>query len=91
MAAATLMSMGYNVFSPISHSHPISMCMGEEQKTNPDFWLKQDFAILKHCDELCLVVIGEDGERLIEESYGCQREIEFAKEHGIKITKIEML
>ncbi len=54
--AAELMDKGYCVFSPISHSYPISKYC----KANPcdhKFWLAQDLWILDCCEEvhvLCL-------------------------------------
>jgi len=54
--AAELMMSGNLVFSPLSHSHPIS----EHCVVDPcdhDFWLRQDLWILAICDEfhiLCL-------------------------------------
>lgn len=38
--AAKLMEMGYTVFSPIAHSHPIAQYVGNQ--TDGPFWLKQD-------------------------------------------------
>lgn len=54
--AAELMMAGNLVFSPLSHSHPISKHCSVDPCDN-DFWLKQDLWILDICDEfhiLCL-------------------------------------
>ena len=54
--AAELMEQGYCVFSPISHSHPISKYTTADAN-NYSFCLKQDMAWLMVCDEfhiLCL-------------------------------------
>ena len=54
--AAELMEAGNLVFSPLSHSHPISKYCKIDPCDN-DFWLRQDLWILENCDEfhvLCL-------------------------------------
>jgi nucleoside 2-deoxyribosyltransferase len=49
--AARLMEEGNLVFSPLSHSHPISKwCRIDSCSHN--FWLKQDLWILEICDEM---------------------------------------
>lgn len=79
-SAAKLMEEGKVVFSPIAHSHPIEAYgMGEIKDAN--FWLHQDFAILSRCDEMYVLML--DGWK---ESYGVNREIDFANERGMKIT-----
>ncbi len=55
--AARLMEEGNLVFSPLSHSHPISK-QGEADSCPHDFWLRQDLWILEICDEMhiyCLI------------------------------------
>jgi hypothetical protein len=54
--AAKLMEQGHIVFSPLSHSHPISKHC-KVDPTDHDFWLRQDLPWLEMCDEmhvLCL-------------------------------------
>jgi nucleoside 2-deoxyribosyltransferase len=80
--AAELMLQGFNVFCPIAHSHAIEEYMSERQ--TGDFWLEQDFAVLKHCDEL--LVYKMPG---WEDSYGVWKEIHFAGEHGIPVKYID--
>ena len=79
--AAELMLEGYEVFCPIAHTHPIQDVIGD---MDADWWLRQDFAVLKHCDEL--VVYKMPG---WEDSYGVYREIGFAKVNYIPIRYIE--
>ena len=70
--SAILMESGYTVFSPISHSHPISKHLTNFGDSNADFWLAQDLCILEKCDELHVVIINESfGQELIDKSYGC--------------------
>lgn len=52
-AAAAIMMQGHVVFSPISHSHPIAIPLGNE--LSHGFWLKQDLAFFDWADELWVV------------------------------------
>jgi len=83
--AAKLMQKGYVVFSPISHSHPISDHMADEMRISQQFWMHQDLPILGKCDEFHLIYIGKNGQKLINESKGCQAEIKKATELGLPI------
>ena len=47
--AGKLMKQGYIVFSPISHSHPISLHIGNS--LSHAFWLEQDRFYMNACDE----------------------------------------
>lgn len=80
--AAQLMEEGYEVFCPIAHSHPIEV-HGMKGRKDGDWWLKQDFAVLAHCDKMFVYCI--DGWK---ESYGIKREVEFADLAKIPITFI---
>lgn len=80
--AAELMMAGHLVFSPLSHSHPIS----KHCKVNPcdhDFWLRQDLWILRFCDEMHILCL--DG---WDESTGIKIEVEYAKTLGIDVRMI---
>lgn len=79
IVAARLMSKGYIIFSPISHSHPIADYLDTELRTSQEFWMKQDIPLVSKCDEMIIVVIGDNGYSLIENSKGCQSEIKEAK------------
>ncbi len=81
--AAELMLKGDNVFCPIAHSHPIEI-HGIKVRKDGDFWLKQDFALLKTADEL--VVYKMPG---WEKSYGVSKEIEFAESNGIPVSYLD--
>lgn len=77
--AAKLMNRGYNVFCPIAHSHSIEVTSFTDIKDG-DWWLEQDFAILKKCDRLLVYKMpGWDV------SYGVNAEITFAKNNNIPI------
>ena len=77
--AAELMESGNLVFSPLSHSHPISNhCIVDP--TNHDFWLEQDLWILDICDEMHILCLpGWD------ESKGIKTEIEHAVSKGVHV------
>lgn len=72
--AGDLMKRGYIVFSPISHSHPISQHLGQDIQFDHDFWINQDLPILRMCSKLIFIVVGDKGMQRIEESRGCQSE-----------------
>lgn len=79
--AAELMSQGYNVFSPIAHSHPISQHIGNG--LDHDFWLSQDLSFLESwADEMWVLMLPG-----WEESIGIWKEVNFATEKGIKIKR----
>ena len=71
IAAMTLISAGYVVFSPISHSHPISVVQPAERNTH-ELWLGQDVYFMDWADTL--VVLKLPG---WEDSYGVQKEIDW--------------
>ena len=77
--AAELMMSGYLVFSPLSHSHPISKHCDVDPCDN-GFWLRQDLWILKFCDELHILCI--DGWK---QSVGIKIEIKEAKNIGMEV------
>lgn len=82
LKAAELMEQGYFVFSPIAHSHSIDIESGGFK--SPEFWLRQDFAILAYCDELWVYKLpGWDT------SYGVAEEIKFANAYDIPVKEID--
>lgn len=81
--AAELMEYGHQVFCPIAHSHPIEV-HGMEEIHDGAFWLKQDFAILKHVDAMYVYCM--EG---WEKSKGIAQEMEFAHAHGIPVMFME--
>lgn len=82
--AAKLMDQGFHVFCPIAHSHSIEEAGFPDDRRSGDWWLQQDFAILKHCDMLMVYKMPD-----WEKSYGIAKEIEFAKANGIPILYLE--
>ena len=77
--AGELMEQGLNVFCPIAHSHSIEEWCFDDRKDG-DWWLKQDFAVLEHCDELYVYMMPG-----WKESYGVGAEIDYAEQLNIPI------
>jgi hypothetical protein len=76
--AARLMGLGMQVFSPISHSHPIAQA--GSLPTDWAFWEEYDRTMLQACSTL--VVLRAQG---WQESSGVKAEMEIAKELRIPI------
>lgn len=81
--AAKLMSEGHNVFSPIAHSHPISLHL--DNSLDHDFWLKQDLSFLERwADEMVVLCLPGWGE-----SKGIVIEIKAAEQAHIPIREVK--
>lgn len=83
-AAGRLMHDGHAVFSPIAHSHPIEQFFDGAKVEGHDFWLRQDFAILRHASKLVVLML--EG---WEQSFGVRAEIELATRLNIPIEYLE--
>jgi hypothetical protein len=75
--AAELMSAGMNIYSPVTHSHPLVPYLGEECRFDHDFWLGIDKIMVDKCD--ALIVCCLPGWR---ESRGMRQEIEWFRDSG---------
>ena len=53
--AAQLMLEGYNVFSPVAHSHHIADHMDEALRLDHEFWMKQSLAFVGCCNKLIVL------------------------------------
>ena len=73
---------GYNIFSPITHSHPLSKY---GLRGDFAFWEKMDKQFIDWCDEVIVVVVPNNGWELIESSIGVQGEIEHANLTGKRV------
>ena len=82
--AASLISDGYIVYSPISHWHHIAK--EHLLPTDAEFWHKQNVFMLAASHKLVVLMVPD-----WQESDGLQREISYANEHGIPIEYIECL
>lgn len=75
-AAAHFLIRGYNIFSPITHSHPIPKYIPRRLDTHTH-WLGIDFQWIDVCDELWVFM--QPG---WYKSHGVINEIEYAKQIG---------
>ena len=80
--AAYLMEQGLQVFSPISHSHPIQEHF-KDPKTTWEFWAEHDIPFLKMCSHVHVLCL--DGWK---ESVGVTDEIRIADELSIPVVFI---
>lgn len=55
IAGELMRDFGYIVFSPISHSHPISLHIGNS--ISNEFWLRQDRFYMNLCDEMWVAML----------------------------------
>jgi len=78
--SAKLLLKGYNIFSPIVHSHPIEMASPEMLKWPQEklwqFWLNVDIAILEHVGFTGVILAPLWGT-----SKGCKEEYEWFLSH----------
>lgn len=75
---AKVMNMGYNPFSPITHSHPLTSF---GVPGDWEFWQKIDLDWIDVCDEVW-VLIPEEGVEKVRQSTGVNAEIKYAKNIG---------
>ena len=80
--AGKLMATGWNVFSPISHTHPIAEAC--ELPLGWDYWNEFAEAYLLHCDKVFVLML--DGWR---ESIGVQAELKIAERLRLPIEYID--
>jgi len=77
-AAGKLMGIGFIVYSPISHTHPIAMeC---NLPTDWEYWKNIDISFLKWCDVVHVICLHG-----WKESKGVQAEIKIARVLGKEI------
>ena len=76
-----LINAGNNVYSPITHTHPLVM-MGLDGAW--DFWEQCDYQFIDWADEIIVTIPPvENGIEIVQESVGVQAEIKY----GIKTGK----
>lgn len=78
--AARLMAGGFNVFSPLTHSHHVTQHLPPEYAHDHDFWLSRDLQIIDKCDAVYVLCL--DG---WTESKGVAVEIKYAEDNGIPV------
>lgn len=82
--AALLEKTGWNIFSPITHSHIIPRWIPDRLNTHT-FWLGLDFDWIKQCDEMWVFC-----QPNWDISYGVKEELKLARAEGMKIRFIDM-
>ena len=86
---AKLILQDYCVFSPISHSHNISL-LDDGSKITYQQWMNQDLEFLTLCDAVYVVdLINHHGLSLIYNSKGVMQEIEWAREFNKELKMIK--
>jgi len=86
--SAELMKQGYSVISPISQSHRIANHLDPDLRFSQEFWQAIDDPLVIACNRMCLIRIHieeKSAEQLIEESKGCQHEIEVCNKYNKEI------
>lgn len=79
--AAMLISQGFCVFSPISHSHPIWKAGIGVVEHSWEVWMEQDKEFVQWCDAVYVIeLVNLNGASLIYNSKGVMQEIEWASE-----------
>jgi len=86
IVAGQLMEEGFVVFSPVSHSHSIAQYLPFSLLTDHNFWMRQDIPLVAWADKVIVVIIGEDGHNLVQNSKGVQKELSIAKALQLPIT-----
>ena len=83
--AHLLETTGWNIFSPITHSHIIPRWIPNRLNTHT-FWLGLDFDWISACDEIWVFM--QPGWK---ESYGVNKEVELAQKRlGIRVRFVKM-
>ena len=80
--AAELMLAGERVFSPIAHTHEIGLLI--DRPVDHDFWMQQDFAVLRHCAKVVVLMLPG-----WMQSAGVGEEIELARKLSIPVEYVE--
>lgn len=76
-----LLKKGFNVFSPITHAHPLTKY---GLKGDFDFWETMDKQFIDWSDEIITIILPENGWQLINDSIGVTEEIKYGIKTGKK-------
>lgn len=80
--AGELMQLGYNVYSPITHSHVIASVT--KLPTSWEYWVKIDKEFMDWCNFMCVLIL-----KGWKESVGVTEEIKYMRELGKPIIVID--
>lgn len=90
IASVEIINQGHNVFSPITHSHPLTLLDGYTVPHTWDYWQHIDYQFIDWADEVW-VLIPEEGMLPVNKSTGVQAEIKYATEQGKNVEFVQML
>ena len=83
MVTAYWMRFGYNIFSPITHSHSIQKHLPDEFNVH-DFWMPIDYVWIDMCSELWVYM-----QKGWENSVGVGLEVDYAQSKGMTVRYID--
>jgi hypothetical protein len=89
-AAALILLMGYNVYSPISHGHTLVSASKIKIPHDWEFWKNIDYQFIDWADEL-FVLVPTEGSDKVKYSTGVNAEIDYALKAGKKVTSIQVI
>lgn len=90
IATVILLNMGYNVFSPITHSHPLTKLENLSVPHTWEYWQNIDYQFIDWADEVW-VLIPEEGVEKVDASTGVLAEIEYAINTGKPVCMFEVV
>ena len=79
----------HNVFSPITHCHPMTKLDGIKMPGDWAFWKEIDLQYIDWADEM-IVIIPAGGYNLVLESTGVQAEIDHCGKTGKNVTFMQL-
>ena len=89
LATVLLLNQNYNVFSPITHSHPLTLLDMYEIPHTWEYWQHIDYQFIDWCDEVW-VLIPKEGIDKVRNSTGVQAEIDYAHSHNKPVKYIQI-
>jgi len=78
-----MLTMGYSVFSPLSHTVPMSKFIPRSLRYKLNFWLSVDLPMLSACSTLNVLML-----RGWRDSVGVKCEIKIAERQGIAVVYV---
>lgn len=87
LATLLLLNLGYNVISPITHSHPLTKIEGYDIPGTWEFWKEVDLQFIDWSDEV-FVLVPKEGIKKVKNSTGVQAEIEYATSSKKPVTYV---
>jgi len=89
-ASVLILNKGLNVFSPITHSHPLTLLEGYTVPHTWDYWQHIDYQFVDWCDEIW-VLIPKEGIEYLKNSTGVKAEIKYGLKHNKHIKFIQII